>query len=206
MEQQIGELIVHYGYFGIIIALVGGIVGLPIPDEFLLTFVGYNVSKGTMSGLFAFLSGVAGAILGITLSYLLGLKLGLPILNKYGPKIYIKEQHIEKTHILFEKYGPFLLMIGYFIPGVRHLTAYFAGMSNLTFWRFCLYAYSGAVIWVSIFIGLGWKLSDKWNFVEYSLHHYGIRILTITAAVIFIVWLYVKNKKTPAKKKESLAK
>ena len=54
MEQHIGELIAHYGYFGIIIALAGGIVGLPIPDEFLLTFVGYNVSKGVMSGSAAF--------------------------------------------------------------------------------------------------------------------------------------------------------
>lgn len=56
MEQHIGELIAHYGYFGIVIALAGGIVGLPIPDEFLLTFVGYNVSKGVMSGTAAFLS------------------------------------------------------------------------------------------------------------------------------------------------------
>ncbi|PDY98462.1 alkaline phosphatase [Bacillus thuringiensis] len=195
MEQQIGELLIQYGYFGILIALVGGIVGLPIPDEFLLTFVGYNVSKGTMSGVFAFLSGMAGAILGITLSYILGLKLGLPILNRYGSKIYIKENQIEKTHALFEKYGPFFLIIGYFIPGVRHLTAYFAGMSSLTFWRFCLYAYSGAFIWVITFIGLGWKLSDKWNFIEYSLHHYGIRILIISTVVIFIVWLCLKNKK-----------
>ncbi len=74
MEQHIGELIAHYGYFGIIIALAGGIVGLPIPDEFLLTFVGYNVSKGVMSGTATF-SGMAGAMLGITLSYILGLKL-----------------------------------------------------------------------------------------------------------------------------------
>ena len=54
MEQHIGELIAHYGYFGIVIALAGGIVGLPIPDEFLLTFVGYNVSKGVMSGTLCF--------------------------------------------------------------------------------------------------------------------------------------------------------
>ena len=195
MEQQIWELLIQYGYWGILIALVGGIVGLPIPDEFLLTFVGYSVSKGTMSGVLAFLSGLTGAILGITLSYILGLKLSLPILNKYGPKIHIKENLIKKTHVLFERYGPFLLVIGYYIPGVRHLTAYFAGMSNLTFWKFCLYAYSGAFIWVSTFIGLGWKLSDKWNFVQYSLHHYGIRILTILAVVIFIVWLCLKKKK-----------
>ena len=101
MEQHIGELIAHYGYFGIIIALAGGIVGLPIPDEFLLTFVGYNVSKGVMSGTAAFLSGMAGAMLGITLSYILGLKLGLPVL-KNMMKIRIKEHHIEK-HIFYLK-------------------------------------------------------------------------------------------------------
>ena len=102
MEQHIGELIAHYGYFGIVIALAGGIVGLPIPDEFLLTFVGYNVSKGVMSGTALLLSGMAGAMLGITLSYILGLKLGLPVLKKYGPKIRIKEHHIEK-HIFYLK-------------------------------------------------------------------------------------------------------
>ncbi len=75
--------------------------------------------KGTMSGMFAFLSGMAGAILGITLSYILGLKLGLPILNKYGSKIHIKENQIEKTHVLFEKYAPFLLIIGYFSLSVK---------------------------------------------------------------------------------------
>jgi membrane protein DedA with SNARE-associated domain len=41
MEQHIDFLIGHFGYFGIIIALVGGIVGLlPSPDEVLLTYVG----------------------------------------------------------------------------------------------------------------------------------------------------------------------
>ena len=118
-----------------------------------------------------------------------------PCFKKYGPKIRIKEHHIEKTHILFEKYGPFLLIVGYFIPGVRHLTAYFAGMSNLTLWRFCLYAYGGAFIWISVFIGLGWKLGEKWRFVEYSLHHYGIWILSISVVVTGVVWFYIKKRK-----------
>ena len=67
-------------------------------------------------------------------------------------------------------------MIGYFIPGVRHLTAYFAGMSNLTLWRFCLYAYGGALIWISVFIGLGWKLerSGVSLSIVYIIMEYGL--------------------------------
>lgn len=43
--HHLNHLIEHYGYIGIMIALVGGIIGLPIPDETLLTFVGYNVLR-----------------------------------------------------------------------------------------------------------------------------------------------------------------
>ena len=60
---------------------------------------------------------------------------------------------------------------------------------------FCLYAYGGALIWISVFIGLGWKLGEKWRFVEYSLHHYGIWILLISAVVTCVVWLYIKKRK-----------
>ena len=105
MEQLVGELIIQYGYWGIFIALTGRIVGLPIPDEFLLTFVGYNVSKGTLLGASAFVSGISGAILGITISYFLGLKLGLPILNKYGPKIHIKEKQMVPSRSLCKFFG-----------------------------------------------------------------------------------------------------
>ena len=38
--QHIDFLIGHFGYLGIIVVLIGGIVGLPIPDEVLLTYVG----------------------------------------------------------------------------------------------------------------------------------------------------------------------
>ncbi|MFE7912512.1 DedA family protein, partial [Bacillus mobilis] len=52
-----------------------------------------------------------------------------------------------------------------------------------------------ALIWISVFIGLGWKLGEKWRFVEYSLHHYGIWILFISVVVTGIVWFYIKKKK-----------
>lgn len=72
----------------------------------LLTFVGYNVSKGVMSGTAAFLSGMAGAMLGITLSYILGLKLGLPVLKNMDRKLELKNITL-KTHILFENMAHF---------------------------------------------------------------------------------------------------
>ena len=66
----------------------------------LLTFVGYNVSKGVMSGTAAFLSGMAGAMLGITLSYILGLKLGLPVLKNMDRKLELKNITLKNTYFI----------------------------------------------------------------------------------------------------------
>src|SRR5689334_3882569 len=80
MEQHIDYMIGHFGYFGIIIVLIGGIVGIPVPDEVLLTYVGYKVFQGTLSYIPSLLSAFVGAIGGISLSYFLGYKFGLPLI------------------------------------------------------------------------------------------------------------------------------
>src|SRR5438067_9158429 len=60
MEQYVLAWITQYGYFAIFCLLVLGIVGLPVPDETLLTFSGYLVFKGH----FGFLPTVASAYAG----------------------------------------------------------------------------------------------------------------------------------------------
>ena len=69
----------------------------------------------------------------------------------------------------FDKYGYFLIFIGFFIPGVRHFTGYFAGIINLPFRRFAITIYSGALFWVSFLIGgywLGGNLHDIFGALE----------------------------------------
>ena len=83
---QLAYLLQHFGYFGIIIALLGGIIGLPIPDEVLLAYVGYHVYLGKMVYLTSLLCAFSGAVGGITLSYFLGIKLGLPFFTQIRPK------------------------------------------------------------------------------------------------------------------------
>jgi len=52
MAHHVQSLIEHYGYFGIILILVGGIVGLPLPDEIFLTYVGYRAYIEKLSRIF----------------------------------------------------------------------------------------------------------------------------------------------------------
>jgi membrane protein DedA with SNARE-associated domain len=170
--------------------LVLGIVGLPVPDETLLTFTGYLVYQGHLSLPLALLSAFAGSACGITLSYILGRTFGLKLIHRYGRYMRITEEHVERAHAWFRRAGHWSLTFGYFIPGVRHFTAYAAGMSDLEYPAFALFAYSGAAVWVSTFIGLGYLLGERWKAVEANIHHYmiGFTIAAIILVAAYLVW------------------
>lgn len=197
MEQYLDYIISHYGYFGIFGALSLGIVGLPIPDETLLTYAGYSAFKGDLNYVLTAVIAFLGSVTGITLSYGIGNKLGLPFLKKFGPKIHINEERIDRTQNMFKKYGNFLLFIGYFIPGVRHLTAYIAGISGLNIRKFMAFAYSGALVWVLTFISLGHELGKRWVLVREYVHRYNLYLLIACIAIIivFVGYKYFKQNK-----------
>ncbi|MEI7028092.1 bifunctional DedA family/phosphatase PAP2 family protein [Paenibacillus sp. y28] len=193
MEHVLAHWVLHYGYWGIFGALALGVVGLPLPDEVLLTFVGFTIYKGTFSFSAALLSTFLGTAAGITLSYGIGNKLGLPFLHKFGPKLHLSEQKITRSQQLFTKYGSWLLVVGYFVPGLRHLTAYMAGMLRLPLQKFAVSAYSGALLWNFAFVSLGYGLGEKWVLVRNAVHHDSLYFLG--AAVLLILALYIMNKR-----------
>lgn len=192
--QHIDFLIEHFGYFGIILVLIGGIVGLPIPDEVLLTYVGYNVFQGKLTYILSLISAFVGAAGGISLSYYIGKKFGMPLLKKIGPKFHITDQKVHLTRNLFTKIGPPLLLIGYFIPGVRHLVAYIAAINNYPFRKFIGYAYSGAFIWSFTFITLGRKLGENWNRVDFYVSKYSLYVILFFVIVVIIFYYFWKRR------------
>lgn len=183
------ELIGQYGYIAIFLLLTLGIIGLPIPDEILLTYLGYMTSIDKMAFSYTFLAAFVGSACGITINYFLGAKLGEPFLRKYGPRFFIKEHTIERTSRLFNQYGSTVLFICYFIPGVRHIAAYLAGITNFSYKRFALFAYAGSVVWVLTFLGIGHRLGSNWDIISKYLSKY----IWIVILLVFIasIWLAI---------------
>lgn len=185
--------IAQYGYAAIFCMLVLGIVGLPVPDETLLTFSGYLVFHGRLKLPLAYGSALAGSLCGITLSFALGRTFGLGLIHRYGRYLRITEDHVQKAHAWFTRVGHWGLTFGYFVPGVRHLTAYAAGMSEVEPAQFALFAYPGGGAWVATFIGLGYFLGDRWQAVEGNIHHV-LLLATVLAAIGLAAWLVWRRR------------
>lgn len=183
--------IAQYGYGGIFFALGIGILGLPIPDETLMVFVGFLVYQGKLDYALALAVAFLGTSCGITVGYLLGRLAGTLFLKKYAERVHIKPEHVRSAEQFFRRYGKAALLIGYFIPGVRHLTAILAGASRLPYPVFALFAYTGGFLWTVLLIQMGYVLGDSWHLFSGYSNRFMIPLAAAALVVVFIA-LYVK--------------
>jgi membrane protein DedA with SNARE-associated domain len=190
IKELVLQIVSSYGYLGLFFSLVLGIVGLPIPDEILMTYCGFLVSRGILSFSTTLLVAFSGSVAGMSISYILGSKFGWSLVEKYGKKMGLSEQ-IQKVQHWYLRYGKFVLTIGYFIPGIRHVTAFTAGISKMPFIIFAQFSYIGGFIWAITFITFGWLLGDHWTKIIRTLHQFSLGITIILASCIFL-YLYLK--------------
>jgi len=191
------DWIVQNGPAALFLLLLLGVVGLPIPDETLLVYCGYLISKGKLNPVTTFLAGVAGTWCGITLSFTIGRTFGLGVVHRFGKYLHITDERLKKVQAWFDRIGHWALFVGYFIAGVRHFTAIVAGISKVRFREFAAYAWSGGVLWVGGFLTLGYFLGEKWQEVFELIHKYLLEasIGLILLAVGYWFWRYKRRPK-----------
>jgi membrane protein DedA with SNARE-associated domain len=194
LSEKVFQLVSHYGYAGIFSLLFLGIVGLPVPDEILMTFAGYLVFKKKLIYLMTVLSAFLGSITGMTISFMIGRWLGSPFLRRYGKKIYFTPERLEKVDDWFNRFGKWTVSFGYFIPGVRHLTAICAGISNWSYRTFALFAGLGGLIWVLFFVTLGMFLGEHVHEIMKNYHRTVTTGLFMIAVGIGVWWLKKRSQ------------
>ena len=194
MEQSLTVWLAQYGAPALFVLLTLGVIGLPIPDETLLVIAGLLVGRGQLPPLSTAAAGVIGAMAGITVSYAIGRFAGSRVLSRFGAAIRLDQSLITRVGQWFEQFGKWLLPIGYFIPGVRHVTAVVAGASGLPGWTFAVFAYSGAIVWVSCFLAIGYALGDRWPTFVTSLHRQVLIVVALAGAILVGYVLWVRSK------------
>lgn len=187
--------ITKYSYFGIFVALGLGILGFPLPDETLIAFAGFLVYEGKLNYLYAFAVCFIGSSSGVTLGYFLGRTFGNRLIKRYSTRLNVDPDHIQNAKKFYLRYGKFALFTGYFIPGVRHLTAIFAGTSIMPYPVFAAFAYSGAALWSIVFMNLGFFLGENWHRVSAYSNRYIIPfILLVTIFLILAIYWKVTGQ------------
>ncbi|WP_079910991.1 DedA family protein [Paenibacillus sp. 32352] len=187
MREFLLAFIQHYGYAAVLLSMALGIIGLPIPIEFLLLFAGSITAQThlSMEGIIAF--AWIGTVLGMLTNYTLGRYVGLLRISRVTRWIHLTEDKWNRWSAKYETLGPIFIVSGFFVVGLRHLAPFIAGAGRMRLASFLGATLLGSLGFVGMFTFAGQRLGQYWHSLLKLAHHplpVALFLLLLGAAVI----------------------
>jgi len=181
------------GYPGLFVLITLESTLVPIPSELVMPFAGALAASGEFSLPVVLVINSAAAMLGSGICYWLGAMGGKPLLLRYGKFIGVRKKDVERTESYFSRHGKATILIGRFLPVVRHIISVPAGIARMPLVPFFTQTFIGATIWGSVLIMIGYELGSQWDSVATKLKHVdmivgvGIVIVLLALGIRFVV-------------------
>jgi membrane protein DedA with SNARE-associated domain len=126
--------------------------GVPLPGETILFAAALLAATTAQINIFiVVLAAAAGAIVGDGMGYMVGRRLGLPFLRRYGRYIRLDEDRLLIGRYLFFRYGNAVVFFGRFIAVLRMFAALLAGVNCMPAGRFFFFNIIGGICWACLF-------------------------------------------------------
>jgi membrane protein DedA with SNARE-associated domain len=126
--------------------------GVPLPGETILIAAALlAATTGQINIVVVVLAAAAGAIIGDGMGYMVGRRLGLRFLRRYGRYIRLDEDRLLIGRYLFFQYGNAVVFFGRFIAVLRIFAALLAGANCMPAGRFFFFNMTGGVCWACLF-------------------------------------------------------
>lgn len=166
-------------------------LGVPLPEDISLILGGFLAHKGAASLPVMMVVGFAGILVGDSLIFFAGRRLGSQVGRTSGgllSKVITTEKRARVAE-LFARHGQKIVMIARFMPGVRAVTYFTAGSVGMAYWRFILWDGLAAILSAPVFVWLGFYFGDKLDLVFDRLKD-GQAVVLALAGVGVLVWLW----------------
>jgi membrane protein DedA with SNARE-associated domain len=196
--ETIVNYIELYGYLVIFLFLFFGIVGIPAPEESLLFLIGVLSVHHKLSLGPAMLCAGLGAFVGMLTAYSCGKYVGSPFIKKYGKYVGITNERWEKVNNKYTENVRRTILLGFYMPGLRQISPYFAGINKIPFLRFVLYSLLGTLLWTIPFIVAGYYAGKVFNINPAYVPYLGLVLLIFF--FLYVLIKYLKKKKMTSTK------
>src|SRR5688572_622369 len=151
--DSVHTLFKDYGYLAVFIGTLSEntlFVGLIVPGSLVIILAGISAHDGTFSAPLALVIGVAGTIIGDTISYCLG---------RFGwARFSFLRKATENVREPILSRGAAFVLTYHFAGYTRVVGPAAAGLLGMPFRKWAPADYGGAVLWVSTYIGIGYGL------------------------------------------------
>lgn len=199
VDQHLLEFVRNYGFWiyallFLIIFVETGLVVMPLlPGDSLLFAAGAIAATGAMNPWALCVLLFIAAVLGNTVNYHVG--------HYIGPRVFeiksrfINQEHLRKTQYFFEKHGGKTIIFTRFMPIIRTMAPFIAGVGQMAYGRFQFFNMIGGAAWVVSFIVIGYLFGNQPAVKEnFTYVIFAIVILSFLPAVLGFMKKFLDKK------------
>lgn len=161
------------GLIGVFITMMAESCLIPIPSEVVMPFAGYVawLRRSEDFLVLSVASATIGNLVGSTILYLLGLRIGRPLIEKYGRYFLIRRGELELAERWFLKYGAYAIFFGRMTPAVRTVISLPAGLFSFNLPKFMILTLTGSIPWNLLLTYAGYATGPYWSIIlDYSVY------------------------------------
>jgi len=172
---DIDQVVAHWGYAGIVVVVILGNIGLPLPEETVLALAGYLVFSGRIQLFPVLVAALVSAVVGDALGFWLGRRYGRAAVERHA-RWLLTPARVTLAESLIRRYGAVAVCAARFVGGLRFVAGPLAGALGLPFRSFLRGNVLGAVIFVPYAVGIGYAIG-------YGLEPYMARVQQVLGGV-----------------------
>jgi len=174
MLDYLINLVGRLGHWGYLVIFLGAMLesaaflGLLVPGESLVIVAGFFAAQGLLDIGDLIMLVAIGAIIGDTIGYEMGFRMGRPALERYGRHFGWRNARIKRAEAFFSRHGGKAVLLGRFVGFARAVVPFLAGSARMPYRKFIPYNVLGAALWspamllLGYFLGQGWKTAERW--------------------------------------------
>jgi membrane protein DedA with SNARE-associated domain len=167
--NELLKFVAQYSYLVVFFGVFIEQVGVPLPSNFLLIIAGVLIGMGQMDFTLTVFLAVLAALLGDTIWFYIGRKTGYKVLGFLCRISLEPDICVNNAKRIFSQHGDRSLLVAKFVPGFSTFAQPVAGASKMSLPRFLFFDGLGSLIWILVFVGLGYIFSDQFERVaEYA--------------------------------------
>jgi len=193
------ESIIHYGGIYLLLFVVfaetGLFIGFFLPGDSLLFTAGLLCSTGFLEvhPFFLVVAIIIAAVAGNMVGYFFGKKVG-PMLFSRKSGFFFRQEHLVTANEFYKKHGKKTIILSRFLPIVRTFAPIIAGIVKLDFYKFVIYSFIGAFLWVNTLVLTGYYMGKYVPGTKKYLGYIVIFLIVITSIPFLVSSIKKKLK------------
>jgi membrane-associated protein len=195
------DLLLEYGYLVIFLGAALDNFGLPASGDIVMFAGGFFANGGRAILPLVMILGFVGATISDNALYWVGRFGGRPLITRvlkvHLLSFLLDVKSLGKVECYFEEHGGKTVFVGRFGPGLRSMTPFFAGVSQMKYGSFLPYSLAATATWALTSAILGYAFGEYWNELLVIARNvgYGFVALLILFMALYFCRRRAKNKR-----------